>query len=107
MRLPSAPEGGANSWRVFLPPLHVEGGPSTQGEARVAASGLEGARGPVLGAAAGGVGDAGELLPLGVLHQLALDAGDETRSLEHEPGVELQERGAGLDLGDGRGTGVD
>src|SRR5205085_11382267 len=68
---------------------------------------LERPRRPVLGAAAAGVPYVGQLLLLGVAHEIALDAGDEARSLEDEGGVELQERGARFDLGDGRGAGVD
>src|SRR5437868_8453597 len=68
---------------------------------------LERPRRPVLGAAAAGVPYVGQLLLLGVAHEIALDAGDEAWSLEYEPGVKLQQRGAGLDLGDGRSTRVD
>jgi len=42
-----------------------------------------------------------------VLHHRRLDAGDEAGTLEHQARVELQQRGAGLDLGDRRGAGVD
>src|SRR5436190_11347764 len=68
---------------------------------------LERPRRPVLGAAAAGFPYVGQLLLLGVAHEIALDAGDEARSLEHEGGVELQQRGAGLDLDDGGGARVD
>src|SRR5690349_14040803 len=68
---------------------------------------LERPRRPVLGAAAAGFPYVGQRLLLGVGDQIAFDAGDEARSLEYEPGVELQQRGAGLDLGDGGAARVD
>ena len=62
---------------------------------------------PFRGAAAGGFADAGELLALQVGDQVPLDAGEQAGALVDETGVELQQGGAGLDLGDGRGAGID
>ena len=39
--------------------------------------------------------------------QRLLDAADQRRAFEHQPGIELEQRGAGLDLGERRLAGID